>query len=312
MFIKSKLKIIWGNILYHYFYYLYKKNPKLAADGVFKRVYNRTMDLDNPKHLIEKITWLQLNTDTSLWTLCADKLRVRDYVDSCGLGNHMPKLYGHWDDPNDVDFTNLPNQFVLKANNGCGTVKVVKDKSLINIKALRKSLKKWLKRPFGYVGAQTHYLRIKPCILAEELLPIAEPQASFSPISLVDYKFWCFSGKPENCLIVYNRNGDGLMNIDLYDMDWVRLDNCLTGSRHCKLNKETMIPKPDSWDEMLRIVSILSKPFPEVRVDLYEINGRPYIGELTFTSGYGYFTEEYYNYLGNKVDIDKLKNQQSY
>lgn len=310
MSIKSKLRTIWGSIIYHYFRHLYKKNPKLAADGVFKRAYHRPMDLDNPKHLIEKITWLQFNTDTSLWTLCADKLRVREYVEQCGLSDYMPKLYGHWESPEDVDVTNLPNQFVLKANNGCGSVMIVKDKNTLDIDAMKKTMKKWLSRPFGYVGAQTHYLRIKPCIIAEELLPITGEQAKWSPTSLIDYKFWCFSGVPESCFIAYNRGGfvkGGKLSIDLYDTKWSRLDDYVISNRHYKIIEEIKIPQPTCWEEMLQIAAKLSEPFPEVRVDLYNINGKPIIGELTFTSGYGYFTEEYYNYLGSKIDLEKLK-----
>lgn len=205
----SVAKSLWGTMLYYHNRRLYKKDPRLAANALFKRVYERSMDLDNPKHLIEKITWLQLNTDTSLWTLCADKYRVREYVEQCGLGDNMPKLYGHWDTPDEVDLSGLPDQFVLKANNGCGTVKIVRDKKTLDLRSLKSTFKKWLRRPYGYHGAQSHYLRIKPCILAEELLANTGEQLFFSPSSLVDYKVWCFGGKPECCLITYNRASYG-------------------------------------------------------------------------------------------------------
>ena len=175
----NKLKDLWGTMLYHHARRLYEKDPKLAADSMFRRVYHRSMNLEQPQHLIEKITWLQLNSDTSLWTKCADKLRAREYVEGCGLGDYLPKLYGHWDTTDEVDVSNLPNQFVLKANNGCGTVKIVRDKSKLNMEELRKTMRKWLSRPFGYQACQAHYLRIKPCILAEELLPITGIRQSY-------------------------------------------------------------------------------------------------------------------------------------
>lgn len=304
----SSVKSLWGTLLYHYFRHLYNKDPRLAANALFKRVYGRNMDLDRPKHLIEKITWLQLYTDTSLWTLCADKYRVREYVARCGLLDNMPKLYGHWDNPDDVCIDNLPSQFVLKANNGCETVMIVRDKNDLDIESIRKTMHKWLNRPYGYMGAQTHYLCIKPCILAEELLPNTGRQAELSPTSLVDYKIWCFNGKPECCFIAYNR-GKGSLSVDLYDIDWNRKKDKIHPNRHYKKIDEIEFPKPSCWQEMLHIAEVLSKPFPEVRVDLYDISGKPVIGELTFTSGYGYFTEEYYNYLGNKIDIGALRNQ---
>jgi len=309
----SWLKSLWGSALYYYSRRLYNKDPRLAADVVFKRVYGRPMNLDNPKHLIEKITWLQFHTDTSLWTLCADKYRVREYVEKCGLGERLPKLYGHWEKLEDVNFEGLPAQFVIKANNGCGSVKIVKDKSQSDLALMKKTMRKWLKRPFGYVAAQTHYLRIKPCILAEELLPNIGPQASISPSSLVDYKIWCFNGRPECCIVTFDRGkftSGGKLKMDIYDTRWNRIDNVISSNRHYERCPEIMVPRPKCWDEMLKIAETLSRPFPEVRVDLYDIGGEPVIGELTFSSGYGYLTEDYYNYLGSKIDIEELKKRE--
>ncbi len=311
--ILSWLRSIWGTLLYYHYRQLYNKDPRLAADAVFERVYGRKMDLDNPVHLMEKITWLQLNTDTSLWTLCADKYRVRDYVEQCGLGDNLPKLYGHWNNPDDVNFDILPKQFVLKANNGCGSVKIVTDKSNLDVKCAKKTMKKWLSKPYGYMSAQTHYIRIKPCIIAEEFLSNTGTQVGSSPSSLVDYKIWCFNGKPECCFVAYNRGAfieGGKLSVDLYDKEWNRLANNVQSIGHYRIERDKRVPKPSCWEEMLHIAEVLSKPFPEVRVDLYNINGKPYIGELTFTSGYGYFTEEYYNYLGSKIDISGVKTDQ--
>ena len=296
---------MWGEVLYRHFRRLYLKDPKLAADALFRRVYHRHINLEAPKHLVEKITWLQLNTDTSLWTLCADKYRMREYVKSCGLSDNLPQLFGHWDNPDELDFENLPNSFVLKANNGCGTVMIVKDKTKLNDRSVKRTLKKWLRKPYGYHGAQSHYLRIKPCILAEELLPNTPEQALFSPESMVDYKIWCFNGKPECCLVIYDRNRkSGNLKLDLYDLEWNRMYDKLIESSHYKIDETTKIPKPKCLDEMIRIASILSQPFPELRLDMYNVNGKVYVGEMTFTSGYGLFKEEYYNYLGSKININ--------
>ena len=307
MSIIKKLKEIHGVYLYYHFKRLYEKDPRLAAYGLYDRIYGNhdDFDIDNPKSLIEKITWLELNTDTSLWTLCADKYRMREYVARCGLSEYLPKNYGHWENPSDIDFSQLPNEFVLKANNGCGTVKIIRDKSTINEKKLKKELKRWLKRPFGYMGAQSHYLSIKPCILAEELLHQDEEQKAFSPESFVDYKVWCINGKPENVLVVYGRNDAGY-SLDLYDTSWERLDEKLKKNGHFVFRVEK-IPKPDCLDEMLSMAKKMAEPFPEVRVDFYVVDRKPVIGELTFSTGYGYFTDEYYEYLGTKVDLSKAK-----
>lgn len=302
------LKLIWCEYLYYKYKILYERDPRLAAIGLYKKIYgkNSTFNIDEPQTLIEKITWLELNVDTSLWTLCADKYRVRDYVAKCDLEKYLPKLYGNWDNPDDIDFAKLPNNFVLKANNGCGTVKVIHDKERIDGKKIKKELRQWLKRPFGYMGAQKHYLTIKPCIIAEELLPNTGVQKEFSPNSLVDYKIWCFKGKPESILVVYDRTSSQY-SLDLYSTEWERMPEKLNMNGHFEFRKDLVIPKPECLDEMLKIASKLSEPFSEVRVDFYVVNDKPIIGELTFSAGYGNLTDEYYNYLGNKCDISGLK-----
>ena len=292
---------------------LYKIKPRYAAEFMYRHAFHKPMNLDDPKDLIEKINWLQFNSDTSMWTLCADKYRMREYVAECGLSDYLPKLYGHWDDPDDIDFDELPTEFVLKSNNGCGTVKIVRDKRDLDIKATRKVLKGWLK-PFGYIAGQSHYLRIKPCIIAEELLHQSEENNNLSPKSLIDYKIWCINGEPESIWVAYNRQNGMTVNMALYDTKWTPMPQHLRNTNLETYNPDVEIPKPDCLDEMLDIAKKISKPFPEVRVDCYIIEGKPVIGELTFSTGYGYFTEEYYAQLGKKLKLSnsKLGGQKSF
>lgn len=262
-------------------------------------------DLKNPKNLIEKIYWLSLHSDISKWSQCADKYRMRDFVEQRGCGAHLPKLFGVWDKAELIDWESLPSSFVLKTNNGCGTVLVVSDKDSINKGKVIRVLKQWLTIPYGYRAYQPHYLCIKPCIIAEELLKQDDTLNALSS-SIVDFKLWCFSGKVESCFVAYNRSKTNL-NIDLYDSDWRRLTDCIqsNGMDRIDLNKD--FPKPLCWEEMKEIASKLSEGFLQVRVDFYVINNRPIIGEMTFTSGYGYFTREYYEYLGSKIDLSSIK-----
>ena len=283
----------------------YKIKPRYASDIMYYLSFHKRQNLDNPTNLIEKINWLQTNADTTLWTQCADKYRMREYVESYGLGTYLPKLYGHWEKPEEVDFKDLPNEFVLKSNNGCGTVKIVHDKSLLDIPATIKMMKKWLKEPYGYTGGQTHYLRIKPCIIAEELLIQDDKEKEFSPTSLVDYKMWCINGEPESIWVAYNRHNALMVDMALYDTSWTPIPQYLKNTNLETYQPGVVIPKPTCLDEMMDIARTLAKPFPQLRLDFYVIGGKPYIGELTFTSGYGFYTEEYYEYLGKKMDISK-------
>ena len=283
-------------------------NPKWEINRCYSKVFNgKKPNLKEPKNLVEKIFWMELNCDTSLWTKCADKYRMREYVEECGYGDYLPKLYAKWDKADEIDFTDLPNEFVLKANDGCGTVYIVKDKSKEDINKVRKMVKQWMRLPhFGYMNAQLHYLPVKSCIIAEELLHQDEELNRLSPSSMVDFKLWSFAGEVESVLITYDRKKDSL-SIDLYDKDWNDIRHNIPMECHYNVNRGKTIPKPACLEKMIEIAQKLSKPFPEVRVDFYIANNKPIIGELTFSTGYGYFTEEYYELLGRKTNITMCK-----
>jgi len=280
------------------------RNPEKLAKKLYKKVFNNELDLKEPKDLNEKIIWLNLYSDTSQWIVLVDKYKVREYVKQCGLEHMLVKLYGVWNNSDDIDFKKLPESFVLKTNNACETVVLVKDKALLNISKTKKQLKNWLKwTDFGINSAVLHYSKIKPLIIAEEFLE--ESNSEYSS-SLIDYKFWCFNGKPYNAFICYDRTKNSL-GITLYDLNWTNISDNLIANDHYHVGKD--IPKPKSFNEMINACYILSKDFPEVRVDFYEINGKPYFGELTFISAAGrmtYFTPEYLLELGS---IIKLQNK---
>lgn len=278
--------------------------PQYLANKTYKSVFNKDINWKNPKNLIEKIYWLQLNTDTSLWTLCADKYRVRSFVEDRGCGEILNELYGKWNNANEIDFDKLPNSFVLKINNSCGQIILVKDKSNLDYDKTRKQLNEWLKSEYGYVGAQLHYTRIKPCIIAEKILENKDNENS----SLVDYKIWCFDGKPE-CILVagertWNDKGIDKYSLSMYDTQWNNISKKAL-NEHGKHYNGSNVEKPSSFESMLDYARILSKGFKEVRVDFYEIDNKPVFGELTFTTGYGSYKEDFYEYLGSKISLDK-------
>lgn len=281
-----------------------ENDPIGEINRVYHSAFGRYPDLENPKNIIEKTFWLTLHSDLTEWSRCADKYAMREYVKECGLEQMLPKNLGRWEDANEIDFSKLPNKFVLKTNNASSTCIVVTDKTQLDINKARKKLNQWLSIPFGYSGYQPHYLAIPPCIIAEEFLEADEFQKTVSPSSLIDYKFYCCNGEPYYVWVPFNRRPQVEMN--LFDLDW---------NSHSELLKETnenfivdpIIPKPVCMDELIKAARILSKPFPQVRVDFFVIKDRPYIGELTFTSCYGIFTDELYDFLGSKVDLSNVK-----
>jgi hypothetical protein len=266
----------------------------------YKKVYGKNIDWENPADLNEKILWLEYHTDTTLWSDLADKYKVREYVEKCGLGHILVKLYGVWDNAEEIDFEKLPDSFVLKTNNGSGGVLLVTDKNKANLKNIRQKIKKTLKEPFGIISCEPHYPRMKPCVIAEELLPVDTSVSS----SLIDYKMWYFNGKPYSCFTAANRN------IERHTVDWNIYD-----IKDWQSHPEYMIepyrntfpvPKPGNLDELLRCASILSNRFKQVRIDMYDIHGKIYFGEMTFTSNAGimnYFTPEYLKELGEQFEV---------
>ena len=297
---------MYSEYMYWKFKHLFEKDPKLSANYAYKRVFGHDIDWNNPQDLNEKIRWMLIYTDTSLWTKCADKFAVREYVKEKACGQYLVDLYGKWADPQTIDFAELPQSFVLKANNGCGTVMVIQDKSEINETKVKKELTSWLQRPFGYSSGQLHYLPIPRCIIAERLLEEEGETKQLSPTSLVDYKIWCINGQPECILVIFGRK-NGQYCRQVYDTNWKKKSDVINKKADAHTEYVDIdIPKPLCLNEMLAMAKRLSEPFPEVRVDLYVVGGRPYFGELTFTAGMKSFTPEYYKYLGDKIDISQL------
>ncbi|WP_312765417.1 ATP-grasp fold amidoligase family protein [Epilithonimonas sp.] len=264
--------------------YLGLHNPKKLASILHYDYCKRIIDWDNPKDLNEKINWLKFNSDTTKWSLLSDKYAVRQYIEDAGFGDLLVKLYGVWSSADDIDFSKLPKSFVLKTTNGSGTVLIVKDKSLINEKEVKIKLQKWLKLKFGIMTAEPHYFSIKPLIIAEELLINDKSDVS---TSLIDYKIWCFNGEPHYVWTCSNRKIAAETYVALHDMDWnvyTEKSVFVDHYRKCEAN----IPKPESLDRMIEACRVLVKDIPQVRLDFYEVGGKAYFGEMTFTSSGGY------------------------
>lgn len=274
--------------------------PKTLANVYYKRACHRDMDLNHPIDLNEKINWLKFYSDTSRWTELADKYKVRQFVKDCGCEDTLIPLLGKWDSPDDIDFDLLPNRFVLKTNHGSGDVIIVKDKSTLDYHSVRELLRRNLNNRYGYTQIERHYLKIHPCIIAEELLE-QDPSTS---ASLIDYKIWCFDGEPYNIWVVKNRTKTSCV-CETYDLNWqFRPDVAVNDQHYIAGCGDTS--KPSCFEKLIEVSRKLSKGFPEVRVDLYAINNNVYFGEMTFTSMGGYmvfYTKEYLEELGNLVKL---------
>lgn len=279
--------------------------PETLLKIRYRYVFKKPLNLKNPQTLNEKILWAKLYSDTTRWTELADKRTVRDYVEKIGLGDTLVKLYATWYKKEEVNFDVLPETFIIKANNGDGkgTNKIIRKSELTPEKKVEyiERIGEWLSRKnIGALHAEPHYKNMKPCVIAEEVLPFEK-----GATSLIDYKMWCFNGKCYYTFVCNERNANGnSAHVMVYDMNWnAHPEFSVFNSDYLRGD---IIPKPKNFDKMVEISEKLSNGFPELRVDLYNIDGNIYFGELTFTSQGGfmdYFTPEFNKMLGEKFSI---------
>ena len=275
--------------------------PKKLAGIRYKRAMGRELNWEHPRDLNEKINWMKFNTDISEWTRLSDKYRVREYLKERGREDLLVELYGVWENADDIDFDTLPQKFVLKSNHGCGTVILVENKSKQDYTHLRKQLNQWLESIYGFETAEPQYIKIKPLLIAEELLENDNPSST----SLVDYKVFCVNGEVFCIMVCANRVIGKGMQAAIYDVDWNLRPDMLSGV-HTKDRID--IPKPRCLNELLKAATDLSKGHPFVRADFYIVNNKVYFGEMTFTPKGGYSNTIAYPFMlemGEKISLVK-------
>ncbi len=224
----------------------------------FSRTGNR-LNLDNPKTYNEKIQWFKLYGVTPQIRDLCDKYRVRSYVASKIGEEYLVPLIGKWKYPEEIDFSVLPEKFVIKANHGCKYNYIVTDKSKVDIEDFCHKANKWLQQDYAfYSGFEMQYHGIDRCLIGEAYL---ENQAG----ELYDYKVWCFNGRAEFIEVIKGR-GEKL-TIDFYDREWR-----LQSFTHGYPNNDIPCPCPDNLDEMIAKAEVLAADFPHVRVDFYRCN----------------------------------------
>ena len=298
---KYIVKRIGRIINWDYHKYLVDHHPRKVIDEIWLKEFGYTVDWNNPRDLNEKIEWLICYGDTTKWPLLADKYRVRDYITQKGYSHILTQLYGVWNDARKIDFSQLPQKFVLKCNHDYGSIFIIDKKKGFDQEFIINELNKKLKQKFGYQSCEPHYNKIKPLIIAEEYLESTQDTYS---TSLIDYKVWCFNGKPYCIFTCYNRDSFGL-ETNVYDLNWNVHPEYSVFSNHFRDGKGR-IPRPPILDKLLNAASVLSQDLPQARIDFYIVNGDLYFGEITLTSNCGrmsYLSKEYLIELGNFVEL---------
>lgn len=246
----------------------------------------KKLNIDNPKTFNEKIQWLKLYDRKDLYTKIVDKYEVRKYIEDKIGAEYLIPLLGVYNSFDEINFELLPKQFVIKCTHDSGGLVICKDKNKLNIEKARKKISKCLNRNYFYNTREWPYKNVKPRIIIEKYM------VDESRTELKDYKFFCFDGKVKSLFVASDRDTD--TRFDFYDINFNKLP-----LKQYYENGTKEISKPKGYDEMLKLSSKLSKGFPHVRVDFYDINGKIYFGELTLShfSGLKKFEPEKYDYL---------------
>lgn len=255
---------------------------KLYAQFSYYKYKGKFLNLRNPQTYDEKIWWLKLNYFNPLEVQCTDKYEVRKYVEQCGLGNILNELYDHFYSAEEINFDKCPERFFLKCNHLSGGNLIV-EKKHTDINRLKNFFSPLMKENNYYGTREWNYKDIKPCIIAEKILEMKDGS------TLLDYKFMCFEGEPKFLFLdigVCNSDGSHAEEYyrNIYDINFNPIDEIKETREHYDYSK---IKKPDNYEYMVECARKLSAPFPHCRVDLYNVDGRVYFGEITFYHGSG-------------------------
>ena len=267
-----------------YFRNPYKIFESLAMRGFFKNMNDkeylswlyrarmgRFPDLNHPKSFNEKLQWLKLNDRKPEYTEMVDKYLAKKYVEKRIGEKYIIPTLGVWDEFDQIGFEKLPDQFVLKTTHDSGGVVICKDKANFDKAAAKRKLEKSLKRNYYWAEREWPYKNVKPRIIAENYLSFLNGS------DLVEYKVFCFNGKPALFLICKGEGHTDERTNDFYDLEFNHIPVTVT----CPNAKEKC-QKPDEYEELLELSRKLAKNTYQLRVDLYVINHKIYFGELTF------------------------------
>ena len=276
--------------------------PKIISDkkAIIRYYKNksggRIPNLENPVRFSEKLQWYKLNGRLPIMQVCADKYAVRQYLQKLGYGELLNELYDVYENVSDIDINWLPDQFVLKAAHGSGQNIIVKDKKSINWSASKLMMWTWMHQHIAWSGREWVYETMPRRIIAEKFLQDETGE-------LRDYKFFCFNGKPTYMQLEVGRYTNHNTR-NFYDMDW----NLMPFGKELPHNPNIHVEKPLMFEKMKEIAADLSKPFQFVRVDLYQVNGKIYFGELTFFPAGGapdFVPDEYDEIVGSHWKLVK-------
>lgn len=251
---------------------------KAFLEAAFRARFGRKLDLKNPKTFNEKLQWMKLYNRKPEYTMMVDKYLVREYVQEKLGEEYLIPLLGVWDDPDKIDFDNLPMQFVLKCNHNSGLgMCICKDKNNLDIAQVKNELRKGIEQDYYLTGREWPYKNVPRRIIAEKYM------VDESGYELKDYKYYCFDGKVKIVMINSDRMSSEETKANYFDENYQPLD-FVWGYENAKIPPT----KPEKFEEMKCLAERLSEGIPHVRIDFYQTPHGIFFGEMTFFDGCGF------------------------
>lgn len=280
-------------INYRFFQGLNKEDYPRALREWYYEYFGKDLHLDHPLTYNEKMQWIKLYDNSELKTRLADKYAVREWVEEKIGSEYLIPLLGVWNSFDEIDFSELPQRFVLKANHGCGYNYIVRNKEEMDKEEAKRKFTEWMAENFAYNSLELQYMDIPHKIIAEEYVENGDSE-------LNDYKIFCFNGKAKYIMFLAERQIH--LKMAFYDLDWNLLPFTYSYPQYTE-----EVPRPKRLDEMIQIAEKLAEGFNQVRVDLYYLNDDTIkFGEMTMTSASGrckWNPPEYDEILGELIEL---------
>jgi len=286
-----------------------KMDNEALAKWMYSKHSSNNLNLSYPQTFDEKLWWLKFHYHNPLQTLCSDKYKVRDYVSACGYPEILNEVYGVYNSFEEIDFNSLPSPCFIKCNSGSGVNTIYDRNKTFDKRYYRTRFNAALKHDWSRDSREWHYKDIEPKLVVEKIIRDKNGKLP------LDYKFLCFDGIPKLLfldLVVCDEEGHHTDDYprNIYDMDF----NLLPVLEQ-RPNADFTVNKPENFDRMIEIASKLSKPFPHCRVDLYNVDGNIFFGEITQFHGGGcnhIMPDEWDYRIGSWIDVDSVKESEYY
>ena len=241
----------------------------------FKKIFGKEVSLTSPKTLNDKINYRMVNQRSDFFTLVADKISVRDYVELAIGPDYLVPLLGVFEKPEEIEFSRLPLSFVMKCNHDSGSAIICNNKYDLDLENVMRHFKQHLKRNPYYTNREWQYKNIKPRILIEEKVELFRGKSRDTTPEM--FRIHCFHGRPHFIEVDFT-SGNGNEYVNIYNTEW-ELQPFTLGYA----NTPNPIDRSESFSKMLSLARKMAIDFDYCRLDFMASDDAIFFSEITLT-----------------------------